>query len=492
MTYDGTDPDDDGVVESDVDNQSTTTETLDTEKIGNAHVYADPDDDFQGVIDAHDKLPPEGGTIELMQGEYLAQPNDSFNDPLWRITKPLLLMGQGTASVLRLADSTDTDSGVRWIEVGDLEGTGGFDGTVDNRSAGTIFRDFKIDGDQQNNNAPYSNKEDGHNITVYADHFSMHNVHSINATGDGLEIWPDVKDVTVTGCHFRDNWEHHVHIHGGKHVTVTGNVMDGEVNNGMINFYAESGDISEDVVISGNTLRNGQNNAIQIGSGGGEVRNVRVVGNNIQNSAPNGVRIKLLSGNTAYDTPPNDITIADNTINGCGRGITVNTGDRIRIRDNDIYENDIDGILLFANRAVTDLKIRGNDIYDNGRNAPNAYGIQLNAKDFTVTRAIAKNNDIVVQDANAEHDQAVYAQAGTGSFSGGRIEGNFVRGSSGATEIFDSTNSFYLFENDGNDDALSSPPSNPAPGTKYLDDGTNHSSGAYGERVYDGNAWQDL
>jgi len=33
MTYDGTDPDDDGVVESDVDNQSTTTETLDTESV---------------------------------------------------------------------------------------------------------------------------------------------------------------------------------------------------------------------------------------------------------------------------------------------------------------------------------------------------------------------------------------------------------------------------------------------------------------------------
>jgi len=32
MTYDGTDPDDDGVVESDVDNQSTTTVSLDTEE----------------------------------------------------------------------------------------------------------------------------------------------------------------------------------------------------------------------------------------------------------------------------------------------------------------------------------------------------------------------------------------------------------------------------------------------------------------------------
>lgn len=39
---------------------------------------------------------------------------------------------------------------------------------------------------------------------------------------------------------------------------------------------------------------------------------------------------------------------------------------------------------------------------------------------------------------------------------------------------------------------MSSPPTNPSRGRKYMDDGTNRADGKYGLRYYDGNQWIDL
>jgi len=56
MTYDGTDPDDDGVVESDVDNQSTTTQSLDTE-----------------ALDTTESLTVEGDRVERVGPQQIAR-----------------------------------------------------------------------------------------------------------------------------------------------------------------------------------------------------------------------------------------------------------------------------------------------------------------------------------------------------------------------------------------------------------------------------------
>jgi len=290
------------------------------------------------------------------------------------------------------------------------------------------------------------------------------------------------------GCNYKDNWEQNVHIHGAKHVRVVGCTLDGEINNGMISTWTGGGTVSEDIIIANNTIRNGSTYGIQIESGEGSVRDVHVADNTIVNCDPAGVRLKHQTA--SYDSPPTDITIVDNTIKRSADAILVNIGNNVRIRDNDIHDNGGDGIAVFPSVDMRDLKIRGNDIYDVGRGG-GGYGVRLKKEAQTITRPIIENNDIVAQNSDSTHTNGIYAASGSGSFVGGKIVDNYLRGSPNP-EIYDATGSFHTFDNDGFDDAKSSPPPSPVPGMRYLDDGSNRSDGNVGDRVYRSGAWVDL
>lgn len=394
---------------------------------------------------AEELLPSTGGKIEVQPGEYLFYPNDTYNDPIWAITKPLFLEGHGSASVLKLGDSFDSDSGARFIEIGDATSKDGgiYDTTPDNRAAGTIFKNIKIDGDHQNNNSPYANLEDGHNVTVYANDVTFHNVYSWNATGDGVELWPGVEDVTITGCNFKDCWEQCVHIHGAKHVTVVGNVMDGEVNNGMISTYPGT-ETTEDVLISNNTLRNGDNHGVIVTSGNGRVRDVRIQNNTITGMTRFGIKIKQEGTEVAL---PTDIKVTDNTIHRCVTGVGILTGRGLTFRDNDIYRNDANGLRVNAYEPISDLIVEGNEIENNGIAATN-YGIRVDKNDQTLDKIYIWDNTVDSYIADSAHTQSVYASTGSGTITNGEIVGNHLRGADNA-EVYDTTGSFEIRENDG-------------------------------------------
>lgn len=206
-----------------------------------------------------------------------------------------------------------------------------------------------VDGDRQSA-GEIDNQVDGHNIAVLggADGFLMTTVRSVNSTGDGVEPF-GTSTATATrgvihGCLFENNWEQHVHLNGCKDYVIQSNILNKEINNGLISTYTSSGTATERCLVSNNVMRDGENVGLDLVSGGGTVRDIRIEGNHISKTTGAGV---LLNEAEFSDSAPHRITITNNTIENTGK----------------------QGIALVPKTEMRDIVIQGNTIRDTAYSA---------------------------------------------------------------------------------------------------------------------------
>lgn len=274
------------------------------------------------------------------------------------IDKPgLTLRGAGSGSRIR-HDSSTTDPG---------EGNKLMKVTADD----VTLTNLTIDGNRQSA-GDIDNSVDGHNVAILggADRFLMTMVRSVNSTGDGVEPFGTSNGTAtlgiVHGCVFESNWEQHVHLNGCKDYVISSNVMRDEINNGLLSTYAAAGQTTERCLVSNNVMRNGENVGLDIVSGGGTVRNIRIEGNHISKTAGAGV---LLNEATFSDDSPHRITIANNTIENTGKqGIALVPNTEMRdvvVQNNTIRNTAYSGIYLHAGEVTyRDIEIADNHIVD--------------------------------------------------------------------------------------------------------------------------------
>lgn len=322
-----------------VGSSSESVPAVHTEK---AEIGVKPSDGLQGLKDAEAALPASGGVIRMRDGTYEA--TGTYSDGyLWDITKPILLKGEGESSEIRLADGTTaTDEGARIVRVS---------------ANGVRFQNFTINGNYQNNNT--SDANDGANIYVDANDFYITNVTSKNSTGDG--ITGGGRRITITNCHFIENWEQSFHPGSMKDFVFANNVCEREINNAHIHLRSGNGLVTERGLIANNTIRDGQQQAIVVTSGPGTTRNIRIVNNIIENPGKQGV----LFDNPMSDEAAHQIQIEGNTIKQAGSNALELVGhEDIRICGNEIIEPQQHGILFTPAGNTVGLTIRNNMVKD--------------------------------------------------------------------------------------------------------------------------------
>jgi hypothetical protein len=309
------------------------------------------------------------------------------------------ISGDGDATHLTIEDgSTETDKGVKVVHVGsedhpENQGTAAYDGFT--------LESLKIDGNYQNQ-GNITNQYDGHNIEVQGSDAKIHNVTSINATGDGYEAMSRTTDAngdaqskfhTVTGCIFRDNFEQGVHAHGVFELTVGDCVIDGEINNDTVNTYTH------------------------------QAPNQYVKFDNcvIANSSMNGAGLNEgANGWKSYDVTFSDCTFVNNTRSGVI--IDHQYAERVRLRGNDYIDN---GEMAVEMIGAPDVQIEGGSMERNGLSAIFVNAVSGSTIDLEVKHPTIRDNN---QDANG--GDAIHVEGRGGSVDFLRVTEPTIRGSS--------------------------------------------------------------
>lgn len=361
---------------------------------------------INNVIDA---IPSEGGRIFFKVGTYLIRDTVYYTDDLFIIDKNnLRISGEGWGSIIRLDDNVCSGT----------DGCSFFRVTASN----VTFDNFCIDANYQNQGTIDPSK-DGYNIhmATTAKDFSMYNMYSKFATGDGVEL-SGIR-ASVVNCKFEECWEHDIHFNGVRDAVATGNLLLNEINNGMISTYASNGD-TEHISISGNVIRGGNEDGIKIGGGPNDTRYVNVDGNVLIGQGRHGIwAYKGDVGTSEY------ISITNNIVKGANaHGIYIQEGEHYTIDANMIAFCGGDGVRLepHAPENLSDIRIRHNDITQNNRNDTSYSGISLICGDQDIRRLRIEQNDIhctggVIYDYGIE-----IPTAGTGGFPGSDIRFNYI------------------------------------------------------------------
>jgi hypothetical protein len=192
----------------------------------------------------------------------------------------------------------------------------------------------------------------------------------------------------------------------GDDVQITDNAFENTFAAGgdgaAVNIGGRSGDLLNDVVVTGNTSDNDQSflvltsatnatvednrvtnqtgTSVFIGGGTGEVT---IAGNEITDGSNAGIRVTDLLGATA----PSDIGISGNTITGMATygvvlaGVAADPGDMsgVTINDNVIHDN-TDGIGTEGTPSLTGTAINGNSIVGNETGIGNGTSTELDAE----------------------------------------------------------------------------------------------------------------
>lgn len=404
---------------SSVDTEALHSESLPTIRVGIENRLDDPvyvvwgpeeeitrepthaEDAIQAAIDA---LPDgsnglEGGHVHINRGNYPIQDGNYEEYAIWVNKDNVRITGGGAATRVYLPDGITADGdGKRIIHVGGSSRThsSSDDTAYDNFALENIL----IDGNQQNNR-PISNANDGHNIQIQGANWRVEGVWSVNSTGDGIEPMsrstttvngetiPQTHHGTIANCHFLNNYEQNVHIHGGAYINVENNIGNGEVNNSCVHLYSHNTDV-HDIKFINNVWANSSQHGMELsstdtGATGYKAYDIWVIGDTIKSNDRNGVKI---DGRGAHDI---NIVDSDITYNG-EAGVKAQFGlDGLSVDGGKIAYNGSNGVSLAAgtdNNGVgtgyldnIDVETR---IIENNQDDGFFYGVQITADGFDV------------------------------------------------------------------------------------------------------------
>ena len=342
-----------------------------------------------------------GGHIHIKKGEYLLE-GTLATGPMWNLNAPnLLITGEGAGTVLKAMDDTsDIGDGVAVLRI---------------NAPNVVIAYLTVDGNKANQNT-WDNQNDGYNIqgTQNAHHLTLFNVWSVNGTGDGVE--PYGHYTAILNSRFIDNWEHSVHIHGN-YSRIIGNYMEGEVNNGQIDFYA-SNPIGHSI-IANNIIKDGAQEGIKIeADANNHIYDVQVLGNYIYNHT---------SKSAIVITRGHDIIIKDNIIVNAHRGIMLECGINLDILDNHIKNATIG--IYFNNCNFT--RIEGNTLV-----GTQSKGITCSTADPAFDTWIIQNNLIIDASSGGDRsNEAIVLSAGDNSGDALLINNNKVVMTDGANRV---------------------------------------------------------
>jgi len=352
MTYDGTDPDDDGVVESDVDNQSTTTQSLETDSLPNIADH---------IVSSKSEL--QSAITNLSQGDtvWIETPDTPYRTDQW--------LDIEVGGVTIAAQSGYARNGEPLIKVADGANVGGI--RVGYETASQV-NDVKIEnvafhGNYQNQDQAVKKLhailvENAENVDLVNCHFrdtSPQNEH--DSGGCGISVQERARDVTIRDCRTIANiGDRAVEIAGERVLVdnlVTYNSYDRSVALDVINAHDGNNYLSRNVTVKNCTLGQTEDGSA-IGAGQAQTfPNIRpnrgkyVISNNrIRGKFANGVVLKFVG----------DIVVSGNIIH-MEDGISSRTASGIDIKEG--QSGEVIPHPIISNNYISGFQLHGIIVY---------------------------------------------------------------------------------------------------------------------------------
>lgn len=346
-----------------------------------------------------------GERVLLKNGEYLLTGNFSYDNDIFHLMQDkITISGEGFGSIIKLDDnSTEGTDGARILWLG-----------VDS----CVLQNFAIDGNYQNQGS-IDAERDGFNIHIDGNNCTMSNVFSRYGTGDGVEF-SGIRTI-IEHCVFIENWEQDIHANSAHDAIIIGNLLEREINNGMISLYCQKGYSTEKIIISNNILRGGSTNGISVG-GAGTVSNVIISDNILQGITGYGIKIG----------DPNEVTnikITGNIIRTTTNdGIRIERGTEIEITNNKIDHCDTHGIGLIVQNTTGRILISNNQIYDNNQDDTGKSGIYISNGNHNLQYLTIRANQILSVGSTKHNCGITIGSGGTGSYIYAYIHYNYIFG----------------------------------------------------------------
>ncbi|MBU4332050.1 right-handed parallel beta-helix repeat-containing protein [Patescibacteria group bacterium] len=325
-----------------------------------ADYVCDGTDDEVQINQAISALPAAGGTVYLLEGTYVVNPQTLISGTTYyaiSLNSNVALIGSGAGTVIKLKDS--------WNGNGRLINA--------NTKNSILLQNFKIDG---NKGGQSGGSQDGIVFTTVTKS-KINKLWVENVDVEGIAFKSSSNNNIISSCHFVSNSGSAIDFTSGSYNIISGNNIQSS-GGSAIDFTSGSYNI-----ISGNNIQSSGGRAIEL-KGSGNDYNI-ISGNNIQSSSNAGIDI---CGGADYNT------VSNNNVSANARGIVIyNSSDSNTISDNVIVSNSSYGIQVHTGNYNA---IVGNTLNNNGGTGT-ASSIHLDTADTTL---ISSNN--------------IYDSAGTG------------------------------------------------------------------------------
>ena len=374
-----------------------------------ADYVCDGIDDQVEIQTAINALPGSGGKVLLMEGRY------NINTPPLNVNKGnVTLEGCGWGTELYYPDNVMTGSA----------------GTVQMRikAASNKFqmRNLKFNGNQGNQPA-------GETYGIYMEDTTLGNYRFENlwlkdSYGDGVRL---SKNSIISNCLIEGFKEDGVEVGSGGGQIIIGNV----IRNGNVPIRLNTGSSSnntiENVIIANNHIRDVPTDAISIlpYSGSGAIKNIQIIGNNIENCDGAAVWARPFESTTIEN-----IFIKNNYIRNCGKAA-----------------DEIDSIYLYSeHNPIINCKIVGNEIFDSKYNAIHTYyahqtEIEGNSIINTSGVGIKVVGDNMIISNNLVKDSSSYGIYPSGDYL--KIHDNRITGNSNGLHFYGVPNHISIIGN---------------------------------------------
>jgi len=362
---------------------------------GSGDYNCDGTADQTEINEALSNLPSGGGIVRIKKGTY------NLTGVVEILKSNVILEGEGTATLLRVANSANLGDVVRI----------GNGGTVSYTNI--TVRDFMIDGNQANQTSGANSPLVLWGTTSYKhSKLTIENLWLTGAKQDCLKVIA-IEDSVIKNCYIYSNTGTAIGLFtSSQYISIIGNVL-------ASNSYGVYDSACNYCTITGNVLRN-NGYGVYVNSGWREV----ISGNMFYTSTNYGVYLVgaqrvtvtgnhfygdswgIVVGNSSNITKYNVIT--GNTImypTGIGIALYYGTGTTISnvITGNHIFGAGQHGIYLYASSFNT---ITGNAIDNAGRNTNNAYNsifLTDNASVYSTYNVVSSNNLHATQANKAQY-----------------------------------------------------------------------------------------
>lgn len=362
---------------------------------GSGDYNCDGTADQTEINEAISNLPSGGGIVRIKKGTY------NLTGIVEILKSNVILEGEGTATLLRVANSANLGDVVRI----------GNGGTVSYTNI--TVRDFMIDGNQANQTSGANSPLVLWGTTSYKhSRLTIENLWLTGAKQDCLKVIA-IEDSVIKNCYIYSNTGTAIGLFtSSQYISIIGNIL-------ASNSYGVYDNACNYCTMSGNVLRN-NGYGIYVNSGWREI----ITGNMFFTSTNYGVYLVgaqrvtvtgnhfygdnwgIVVGNSSNITKYNVIT--GNTImytTGIGIALYYGTGTTISnvITGNHIFGAGQHGIYLYASSFNT---ITGNAIDNAGRNTNNAYNsifLTDNASVYSTYNVVSSNNLHATQANKAQY-----------------------------------------------------------------------------------------